>query len=64
VADIPEKKKGAVGVRGMKLTAGDLVEAVYYTQSGGESVIDYGGKEMELGKLKVGKRDSRGVKKT
>jgi DNA gyrase subunit A len=30
VDEIPEKKKGAVGVRGMKLAAGDVVDGVYY----------------------------------
>ena len=33
---IPEKKKTAVGVRGMKLAPGDKVENVYYTQIGQE----------------------------
>ena len=34
VEEIPEKKKGAVGVRGMKLGNKDFVEEVYYTQNG------------------------------
>lgn len=60
--EIPEKKKGAVGVRGIKLGADDYVEAVYYTQNAAEQTIEYKGKIMELNKLKLGKRDSKGVK--
>ena len=60
--EIPEKKKGAVGVRGMKLGVGDSLEAVYYTKPTDDTVIEYKGKEIELNKLKLGSRDSRGVK--
>lgn len=60
--EIPEKKKGAVGVRGMKLTASDYVEAVYYTQNATEQIITYKEKQIELNKLKLGKRDTKGVK--
>lgn len=60
--EIPEKKKGAIGVRGMKLAAKDCVEAVYYTQNAVERTIEYGAKILELNKLKLGKRDSKGVK--
>ena len=62
VEEIPEKKKGAVGVRGMKLSASDHVENVYYTQNAIEQTIEYKGKQIELNKLKLGKRDSKGVK--
>ena len=62
VEEIPEKKKGAIGVRGMKLGASDSLEAVYYTRNAVEQSIEYGGKELELNKLKLGKRDSKGVK--
>ena len=60
--EIPEKKKGAIGVRGMKLGAKDSVEAVYYTQNAVEQTIEYNGRQLELNKLKLGKRDSKGVK--
>ena len=62
IEEIPEKKKGAVGVRGMKLVANDYVEEVYYTQNAREQMIEYKGKNMELNHLKLGKRDSKGVK--
>lgn len=60
--EIPEKKKSAIGVRGMKLGTKDSVEAVYYTQNAVEQTIEYSGKILELNKLKLGKRDSKGVK--
>ena len=62
VEEIPEKKKGAIGVRGMKLGAKDSLEAVHYTRNAIEQSIEYGGRELELNKLKLGKRDSKGVK--
>ncbi len=62
VDDIPEKKKAAVGVRGMKLNAKNTVENVYYTKNAVESTIEYKGKMIELNKIKLGSRDSKGVK--
>ncbi len=62
VEEIPEKKKGAIGVRGMKLTAKDEIEAVYYSQNAVEQTIEYGDKTLELNKIKLGHRDSKGVK--
>ncbi len=62
VDEIPEKKKGAVGVRGMRLGENDYVEAVYYTQNAVEHTIEYKNKNVELNKLKLGKRDTKGVK--
>lgn len=62
VDEIPEKKKGAIGVRGMKLSDGDLVENVYYIKNAVETTIEYKGKELVLNNLKLGKRDSKGTK--
>lgn len=62
VEEIPEKKKGAIGVRGMKLAASDEVEAVYYSQNAVEHTIEYGDRKLELNKIKLGHRDSKGVK--
>ena len=62
VDEIPEKKKGAIGVRGMKLGDGDQVENVYYTKNAIETTIEYKGKELVLNNLKLGKRDSKGTK--
>ena len=62
VDEIPEKKKGAIGVRGMKLGDGDQVENEYYTKNAIETTIEYKGKELVLNNLKLGKRDSKGTK--
>jgi len=60
--EIPEKKKNAVGVRGMKLTGNDFVENVYYTESGSLTQIVYGEHTFGQEKLKTAKRDGRGTK--
>ena len=60
--EIPDKKKTAIGVRGMKLGAGDLLEEAYLTQAISDRSIVYKEKTIELNKLKLGKRDAKGVK--
>ena len=60
--EIPDKKKNAIGVRGMKLGAGDLLEEAYLTQAISDRSIVYKEKTIELNKLKLGKRDAKGVK--
>lgn len=62
VEEIPEKKKGAVGVRGMKLGPKDSLEAVYYTKNAVETTIEYKSKQLVLNSIKLGKRDGKGVK--
>ncbi len=62
VEEIPEKKKGAVGVRGMKLSGKDSLEAVYYTTAAEETSIEYKSKNLVLNSIKLGKRDGKGVK--
>ena len=46
----------------MKLGAKDSIEAVYYTKNAVEQSIEYKGKNVELNKLKLGTRDTKGVK--
>lgn len=60
--EIPEQKKGAVGVRAMKLGDTDYLEAVYYSEPTVETTIPYKEKEMDVTRVKLGKRDSKGVK--
>lgn len=62
IEEVPEKKKGAVGVRGMKLSGTDVVEQVYYTKNAVETAIEYHDKKMVLNNLKPGKRDTKGTK--
>lgn len=61
-AEVPEKKKGAVGVRGMKLQKKDEMECVYLFEEGAEAKGKFGEKEVALNRLKVSKRDGTGTK--
>ena len=61
-AEIPEQKKGAVGVRGMKLQKKDELETVYLFEEGTEAKGKFGEKEIMLNRLKVAKRDGTGTK--
>lgn len=60
--EIPEKKKTAVGVRGMKLGDKDAVEAVYDIHAGVEPEIRYKDKSIDLHRVKLQRRDSKGTK--
>ena len=62
-AQIPQKKKGAVGVRGMKLAAGDELKEIYVLHEGEEKEVEVKGKPVALHRLHVGNRDTKGVKK-
>ena len=62
VEEIPEKKKAAIGVRAMKLSAKDHLEEVYALADGEERNILYKEKEVALQKLKSGSRDQKGTK--
>ena len=60
---IPQKKKGAVGVRGMKLAAGDELKEIHVLHEGEEKEVEVKGKPVALHRLHVGNRDTKGVKK-
>jgi DNA gyrase subunit A len=60
--EVPEKKKGAVGVRGMKLQKKDELEQVYLFEEGTETKVSYNEKEITLNRLKTAKRDGAGTK--
>lgn len=62
VEEIPEKKKGAVGVRGIKLQKKDELENVYLFEEGTEVKVNYGEKEVSLNRLRQGRRDTLGTK--
>ena len=62
-AQIPQKKKGAVGVRGMKLAAGDELKSIHVLHEGEEKEVEVKGKLVALHRLHVGNRDTKGVKK-
>ena len=60
--EISSMKKTSVGVRGMKLAAGDQLEHAYLLESHREYTIEYREKAYPLHKVKLAKRDTRGTK--
>ena len=60
---IPEKKKTAVGVRGMKLAKGDELTNIYVLPEGENIDVKVKDKVVALGRLHVASRDTKGVKK-
>ena len=60
--EVPEKKKAAVGVRGIRLQKKDELENVYLFEEGTETKVSYGEKEVTLNRLKLAKRDGIGTK--
>ncbi len=62
VSDIPEKKKAAVGVRGMRLDSKDSIRDVYYLGEFEEKTIEHNSKKLELSHLKITSRDTKGTK--
>jgi DNA gyrase subunit A len=60
---IPQKKKTAVGVRGMKLGAEDELKAIYVMREGESPEVEVKGKMISLNRLHIGNRDTKGVKK-
>ena len=62
VSDIPEKKKAAVGVRGMRLDGKDSIRDVYYLGEFEEKTIEHNSKKLELSHLKITSRDTKGTK--
>lgn len=60
--EIPEKKKGAIGVRCMKLGSGDYVESVRFTKNGVDEPLVYSDKTLEVSRIKLMRRDGKGTK--
>ena len=60
--EVAYKKKGAVGVRGIRLGEEDVLEAVHYLDASFEGTAVYKEKEICLKRLRIGKRDTKGTK--
>lgn len=60
--EVPEKKRGAVGVRGIKLVEEDTIENVYIFNENEPVTIEYDQKEIALSRLKKASRDTKGNK--
>ncbi len=66
LAEVPEKKKAALGVRGMKLGAEEGLIGAWVLNQEESPVVslgESGEKEVVLNRLRIGSRDGRGVKR-
>lgn len=63
VPTIPEKKKGAIGVRGIRLDKNDFVKEMFLLRTGDNVTVTVKGKPVFLHRLHIGNRDTKGVKK-
>ena len=61
-SEVSEKKKGAIGVRGMKLQKNDAIEKVVLFDEGTECKVVFHEKEVSLNRLKMAERDGTGTK--
>lgn len=62
--DIPDKKKTAVGVRGMRLEEDDRLTHMYLLCAQDKEILaDYEAGEVVLNRLRIGNRDTKGVKR-
>ena len=62
LTDVPMKKKSAVGVRGIKLSKDDYVEDVFLLGQNDEFSMEYKGKMIDFGRMKLAHRDTKGTK--
>ena len=62
LTEVPEKKKNAIGVRGIKLVKDDTVLDVYLYGDGDDVTVDYKKKTVDLSKMKMAHRDTKGTK--
>lgn len=63
ISEIPMKKKGAVGVRGIRLSKQDQLEIVYCLGSVEEEVTArYKDRVVHLNRLRIARRDTKGTK--
>ncbi len=60
--DVPQMKKTAIGVRGMRFGRGDGLQRVYGVTNGSEQTAEFAEKTVNLNRLKQGSRDTKGVK--
>ncbi len=60
--EISTARRAALGVRGMKLAQEDYVEHAYLLSGHQEYAISYHDREYPLNKVRLGKRDTRGIK--
>ena len=63
-SSVPEKKKMAIGVRGMRLAENDRLTHIYLLEAEAElTEADYEPAKVVLNRLHIGSRDTKGVKR-
>ncbi|SDB27753.1 DNA gyrase/topoisomerase IV subunit A [Eubacterium oxidoreducens] len=60
--ELPEMKKTAVGVHGIKLNNGDYVKDCHLLYEGDSPMLEIGGKQVALNRLKISSRATKGTK--
>ena len=61
--EVPLKKKGAIGVRAIKLSGTDHIEHVYYLNpENDDTIVKVGNRDVLLSRLKAARRDTKGSK--
>ena len=60
--EVPDKKKTAIGVRGIRLAGDDEVEHAYLLESRTDYTAVSKEKNVALNRLKLAKRDTKGTK--
>jgi DNA gyrase subunit A len=63
VEELPEQKKTAIGVRGIKLADGDMVENAWLLSQGDKTAVSMHGAEIDLTRLRMSKRGGKGTKR-
>ncbi len=63
IREVPFQKRNSLGVRGIRLGEGDLIEHAYLLDASCGYSISYKDKPLPLEKLKLAKRDTKGTKK-
>lgn len=62
LSEVPMKKKGAVGVRGIRLGPKDKLVGIHCLDGRSDALVKWKEREIHLNKLRIAKRDTKGIK--
>lgn len=62
ISEIPMKKKGALGVRGIRLGSKDKLVGIHCLDGRSDAIVKWKEKEIHLNKLRIARRDTKGIK--
>ena len=62
ISEIPMKKKGALGVRGIRLGSKDKLVGIHCLDGRTDTIVKWKEKEIHLNKLRIARRDTKGIK--